>query len=370
MTQAPPKPRFGKGGAIAVAESDSQGGGKFAKTHYLTSELKKAGDKVTVRFVTDMVENPLTETMISIQMHQSIATKPKPDDATGNWPKSMSSVCRYAKFKDPESGQVVKVFEGIYDDCAICDLELPNERGEVKTPSVRGWAVACLREPVVLDDDLIFALDPEAHKDHSVMKLRGVLEYRLDPEHALKPPLLGKIVNYTDATREVEVVDKDGKATGEKRKELALVVVNMGVNNFFAAVQAIAEVKGTVCDRDLHVTRRGEGLKTTYDVVSEDASPSLYPGSPRWKKYEDALAEQKLSVETLVGERADDEYYARFFDPRVDAPSREKKDGQTASTSQQAPPASDTQDAETKARLDAVRNRMSAKPAAALPDID
>lgn len=337
-------PTFRKGGEAASEAAKSQGGGQFAKVHYFG--IAKDGDTAVIRYITDSPD------WIWVDQHASVPTKNKPKDHEGSWPESMPAVCRYDE-----------AFKGTYEDCYIDDAKIENKWNRLCKPSVRVWAIACLREEVICSKEMHEA-DPETYPESKI----------------------GKRIGYTDATREIEEVDKDGKPTGNKKQELALVVVNMAPSNFFDGLQAIYSMSGedgepdtrTITDRDFQIKRSGLGKDSEYYHVGLKETPALrgatpaYEASERWEKYTKAVKEQNLDLATIVGEKASDEYYARFFDPNKEAPSR-KKDGDAKSDERPDVPDSgnaDVDEDKLAAMRERVRGSATAGSKAALADVD
>lgn len=239
----------------AEAAQEATKGGAFARTEFFKLE---DGKTTVLRFLTDADE------WIVVDQHQMVPTKPAPEGFSGNWPERMGSICR----NDP-------AFRGVYDECYICDHIVDGKK--VRKPSARSWALACLREEVVED---------------------------------------GKIVGLRDLTREVTLPEKDGQPE-QTITEKAIVVVNMGYKNFFSVLQGFAGRYGTILDRDYWVKRSGAGTDTTYQIVPLD--PIEIDGKRFDLREPEFMAryETSLDIEEVVTERADDKFYARFFDPRV-----------------------------------------------------
>jgi len=250
-------------GDEAVASASK--GASFAKTHYLSLD---DGEQVLVRFLTDKQD------WIVVDQHNSVPTKAKPDDwpKDATWPTKMGAVCR----KD------VGVRDITGNECFICDHIVGTVK-EVKRASARTWALAVLREEV---------------KEN------------------------GQVVGVKDQTREVNITDKDGKATGEVKEEKAVVVVNMGYKNFFSVLQGFGSHFGTVVDRDYFIKRVGKEMDTLYQIIPNQPIV-LSDGTIldlRNPKFADRYPLTQ-ELPDIVMERASDEFYARFFDTRVKAPA-------------------------------------------------
>lgn len=245
-------------------------GVSFARTHYfsLDGNPSSPNNRAIIRFLTDYTD------LIVVNQHNNIPTKAQPKDYDGqNWPSRMSAVCRNDE-----------AFAGMYDDCFICDHIVDGKK--IKRPGARSWALAVLREEVLED---------------------------------------GVVVGLRDQIREVAEVDADGKATGEVRLEKAIVVVNMGYKNFFAAVEGFGKHYKTLLDRDYQITRSGEDTDTTYAVVPLDRIPVDDDGNFYDLRKPEFMDRYKpaQTLEEIVIERSSDDFYARFFDTRVEAPARE-----------------------------------------------
>jgi hypothetical protein len=292
-------PNFRRGAEAAQAASK---GGAFARTEFFKLEDK---GKVFVRFLTDADE------WITVDQHQMVPTKPKPDDAE-KWPEKMGAVCR----KD-------EAFEGLYPDCYICDHIVDGKK--VKRPSGRTWALACIREEVRED---------------------------------------GKIVGYRDKIRTVNRPKKDGKeGETEEVKEKDIVVVNMAWKNFFSIMKGFAEFYGTVLDRDYLITRSGDDQGTTYSIIPMDPIVVDDEGTVldlRNPQFQDRYATD-LVLGDVVAERADDEFYARFFDPRYTA-TKEGKVEPTGKGPEAPKPENDVSEDQLAAMAERVKGYGQAEP--------
>ncbi len=278
-------------GAVAAQEASKSLGGNFTRAEYF--QIKDDGGVAHLRFITDH------DSWITVDQHQNIKTKDKPKDFQGqSWPERMGAVCRHDQ-----------AFE--YGECYICDFLVDGSA--VKKPSPRQWALACLREEVIED---------------------------------------GQLVGLRDATRTVKKKKEGSKDEYEEVTEKAIVIVNMGWKNFFSTLQAYAGMNGTVLDRDFAVRRSGKSTDTTYAIMPHDKIPDLDLRNPEIaKKYE-----SDLDLEEVVADKASDDYYARFFDPRVTPSS---SGGKVESTGQTAEVAKPSNDVDEEAKLAAMANRVT-----------
>lgn len=297
---------FRKGGESAQ-QASKQTGSKFRRTPYLgASHFEEGGGQVILRYLTESPD------WIWVDQHPSAPTKNKPRDFEGNWPESMPAVCRYDEaFTDEATGQRK------YADCYICDAKLTNKWGRVSKPTIRVWALACLREEVVGTAEMVAAGEITEDK-------------------------VGKRLGFKDSMREVEERDEKGEPTGKTHMERAIVIVNQASNNYFNGLQACFDAYGkTNCDRDYIVKKIGEGKDVDFPHIPLDATPNLKPGheNGKWQRYLDAITEQKIDIEAIINDRASDEYFARFFDPnKTEAPRASGGSGSDGAAGAGAPP--------------------------------
>ena len=275
-----------RGAEAATKQSNKS----FAKTPYFGIE---DGESATVRFLTDAeAENTPDGPVggwLTVQMHQSVPTKGKPADSKAqSWPSRMPAVCR----TDLD-----------FPECFICESVMPVNK-QVKR-SKRSWALLVVREEVKNAD--------------------------------------GTIKGYRDKKRSV-TREVDGKEV--TTEELDIQVANMGGKNFFKPLRGFYGHFGTVLDRDYVITRDGEGTDTTYTIIPLDPiqakvgdKTEVYDlRNPEFmKKYLPsaetvgyALASDELLVPIVEG-RGSADYYATFFDTRVQAPSRSSDDSEAPS---------------------------------------
>lgn len=264
------------------AQEASKAGAQFARTHYFQID---DGKSEILRLLTDH------DAWIVVDQHQNVPTRSKPSDYPDDskWPDKMPAVCR----KD-------KAFEGMYADCFICE-HVVGTNG-VKRPGARTWALAVLREEVREN---------------------------------------GQVVGYRDKTREVAVMGEDGKPTKETKTEKAIVVVNMGYKNFFAALAGFGAHYHTVLDRDYLVKRSGTGTDTTYNIIPMDPIAMADGGVFDVRRPEVMARYGDLpDLGEIVTERSSDEYYARFFDTRVAQPATKQNDSDKSTGTPASPPTS------------------------------
>lgn len=260
-------PQFRRG---ADALQEASKGAAFQRTQFFGIEDGKVS---ILRFLTewdDLPTSPGVPSWIAVDQHAMVPTKPAPADwGDKNWPSKMGAVCRH----DP-------AFTGMYRDCYICDHMVDKvtvDGKKLKKPSGRGWALACVREEVIEN---------------------------------------GRVVGIRDMVREVTIPAKEGQP--EKTvKEKAIVVVNMGYKNFFGTLKGFGAFYGTVLDRDYRVKREGQSTDTDYQIIPLDPI-TMADGTRFDLRNPEHMAryETDLDLVEIVMERASDQFYARFFDPR------------------------------------------------------
>ena len=294
---------FRKGSAQAEQASRYA---SFERTEFFKIEEQKPGqppNQKVLRFITEAFTGHVVDGMlvqvpddhpeamggwITVDMHQNIPTKAKPDDYKGeNWPPAMPSVCRYDS-----------AFEGVYSDCYVHDVVM-KANSKIKKPAGRQWAWAVEREAVIGDGT----------------------------EATGGAAMQGKVVGYRDATRIVKR-KVEGSDQEQEIEEKALVIVNQGYKNFFGALTGFASIYGTALDRDYVVQRKGAGKETDYNLIPLDPimvknpenEAEMIPFDLRndallKARYGKTHAEFEKALEDVVTERASDDYYGMWFIP-------------------------------------------------------
>lgn len=299
-------PTFTFGGDEADAQDQAKPkGGNFRRAHYF--EDPGDGGQVLLRYITDFHAGP--QGWLPIQHHNLVPTKPKPADyPSEKWPSVMPAICRYDKaFRgDPAVGR-----PAVHTDCWVCDTKPEKKWGGWCKPTPRVFAIACLREEVLGTDEMVAG-------------------------GRIPADMVGKRVGFKNKTREVTYNDKDGNEV--TKQELALVVIQKSMTNYFGGLLSIGRVYGTVCDRDYIVQQKGVQKDIEFHHIAMEPGP-LKPGTDSWKQYEEALTEQNLSLPDIVVEQASDEWYAKWFDPTKTFKwasgkgSKDAADAQTGSSS-------------------------------------
>lgn len=317
---------YGAEGA-SEAFANLKSGGGFRGLSYLSM---KDGQSEILRFINDafkIEDKPERVAWITIDQHSMVPTKPAPQGYQGKWPTVMGAVCRHAK-----------AFRGKFPDCYICDGPLRKGDGKKYDASPRTWAIACLREEV----------------------MEG-----------------GRVIGIRDKTVEVPKFE-EGKQVGTEQVK-ALVIVNLGYKNFFSIMEGFAGRYGTVLDRDYHITRKGSGPNdTVYQIAPLDKIPVDDNGRIYDLRDDEFFSRYKVGdgdtaavpdLRKIVADRASDDYYGRFFDPRVSNAQQQSGDGQQQQAQQPAgataaPPQGNDVD---EARLASLRDRVKGAPTGDAP---
>lgn len=302
-----------------AAEKASAKISTFARTHYLSM---KDQERVVLRLLTEAYD------WASVDQYGFLPTKAKPADWTGdNWPARMGAVSR----KDP-------ALKGMFTTDYIAD-EMRDGKGKPFKANPKTWALGCLREEVIGDGT------PE----------KGGPEY------------LGKIAGYRDKTREVTRKKADSDET-ETTTEKAIVIVNQAYSNFFTSLDGMFRAYGTILDRDYIVVRKGDDKNTDYQIAPLDPIGYDIRNPETAARYGLVVEERQVhdsegnpvvgpnnepimylspqpgpdfpavTIESAILSQCSDEYYEKFFDPRVTSSS---SNGGGAPVDQQGKPDSD-----------------------------
>lgn len=329
-------------GATAAEAAAASTGGKFHRLDYLRLG---EGESATIRLITDHTD------LITVVQHFS-PTRPAPDGHEGKWPQAMPAVCR----NTPAFQQA-----GTYEDC-ILDIKWEETKDDrAYKPNIRSWALGVVRIPLMQD---------------------------------------GRQIGLQDSMVELEV-------DGTKAMIPEVVILNFAWNNFWANLNGFVVDHGTWCDRDYRINRTGKGKDTEYRAVpynpcttngfdhtamllqrlellekgtSVDQLPPE-PGEvldtrnpahflrylPSFQVPESDLSEkhgnspQALAldqIKTIIMERSSDEYYARFFDERMEQPKTKKKGEKDGQASSETPPPVVSAPSADASQLDALAQRV------------
>ena len=267
------------------------------------------GESEIVRFLTDIHDHPEDRNRvgwITVNQHNMVATKPKPSNVEGNWPKRMTAVCRHDS-----------VFKGKFPDCWICENVIDERTKKLTKPFPRVWALVAIREEVPDED--------------------------------------GNVIDIKTKMREAE--DEDGK----KIKVPDVRIVNMSYKNFFGILAGSASRTRTVLDRDWEITRQGSGQNDTeYNFASLDPWEVEYEGEAvkldlRRSDMLESFFPGLPDLRRIVIDKASDEFYSRLFIPGED--DDEEEAGQPRRPrNDRAPEEAEEEDSEAAKRL---RNRVA-----------
>jgi hypothetical protein len=294
---------FAKGGQ-AAREEVKKSLPSFNRVKYLSLS---DGESIFIRLIDDSPD------WIYIQQHGFVPTKGAPKDWEAKdgkkWPASMNAVCRKAK----NQGDLVFPEHG--GKCFICDEMTGSDKKDGKyRPSIKLWARAIVRDEIIGTEAMASTINPDTGLP-------------LIEKHEV-----GQRVGFQDHEIEVQDTDKDGKPVGDPKTQAEVIVLNMGMKNFFGALQASYDAYGTVLDRDYKITRHGEKLDTEYDIVPMDPIMTRDEATGRLVKFtlqKDEIREpyeKLLDLEEVITEQASDRHYATFFDTTKEIPTRAKKD--------------------------------------------
>jgi hypothetical protein len=255
-------------GAEALKAAAESSNVSFRKIHRFGP--LKDGESLTLRFITPIGRMPV------VRFHNFVPI-PKQKIPEGSNLTTMGAVCRYDRaFTLPDGTRA-------FSDCWICDNKIQNAQGKVIKATPKMTALACLRREFKREDGTVY---------------------------------------MGDHPRTVKIKGPDGQEREEQ--ERSLIVVSMPPNNFWDNVMPYGQRTGTLSDRDFDVTRSGEGIATKYIFIAHPEDTELRPdderpaarGEIRWANYVEAAKNQGLDVDRFIVNQANDEFYARFFDPR------------------------------------------------------
>jgi hypothetical protein len=380
---------FQRGAQAAQEEINaSKSGGDFERVEFLSQILKKEGDQIVLRFVHDGHEWYFAKE----HFEDTKAADPNwDDDAKKKWPLRMPAVCRHDKNIAADECFWCDVAHTITPNPKTKDFKRESMRGKY-FPRVKYRIPAVVRKPIIVTQEMI-----DSGEVPAVKRIRGEERSMLD-----------MIIGYEDEMIEVDEKDADGKSTGRKVMRPRVILCAQSHDNFVAGLQADWEAScdtgtGTILDRDFRCKRTGEGFDVKYPLSALPITPEhdLSDPTPVWCLQHDRRAEGAegalvcsecagdaeeaeatgepfvmpklvplvtrynfLDIESMITEQASEDYYARFFDPRVPRPGEEKR---AAADEEEAPFASRPSDDEAEAAKEAIRQSMGKKSAAAQP---
>lgn len=251
------------------------------------------GDLIFVRFLTDYYE--ITDCMV----HSMYPTKPKPEGYEGNWPKTISAVCRNSRM-----GDGAPMFP---DGCYCCEHPRMDD-GKPRGAISRTYGLMVVREEVISDGSERFIV-PGSNPPRVIPK--------------------GQRAGFRDKKREYQGFDFDtNQPVGVPEMIPDVIIAEMGWNNFWSPIEGISQLFSTVCNQEITIRRTGSGMNDTkYQIVGlgitqhDMRSPEVLAkygievtgyddlGRPI-KKYP-----KHYSLGHIIYARASDEYFARWIDP-------------------------------------------------------
>jgi hypothetical protein len=254
--------------AERISDENKRGGGIRIKQLVI-----KDGESYAVHFVTEQTK------LVPLPVHQFIPTKEKPAAWPGDkYPETMWAICqngRPFRLRD-EAGNPTDSFEEGYGNCyihtAYAGVKDPKYGTDRAKPADQVFGLAVLREPTF---------------DSATNEVTG----------------------FRDKT--IEFKAEDGTITVLPE----MVIVNQKYSNFWHPVKATAyTAPHTILDKDFLISRKGK----EYTVGVACHTPDLRPGTPAWKKYEEALVLMDFDLDGYLLDHATPDHYARFFIPGVD----------------------------------------------------
>jgi hypothetical protein len=251
------------------------------------------GQMIYCRFLTDSYE------IMDVMVHSMYPTKPKPEGHEGNWPKSISAVCRNTKMGDGSP-----MFP---DGCYCCEHPRMDD-GKPRNAIARTYGLMVVREEVVSDGSEKFTIP-------------GSNPPKVIPNR--------QRAGFRDRKREYQGFDF---TTNEKSGLVEMVpdvlLAEMGWNNFWVGVEGIAQVFGTICNQEISIRRTGSGMNDTKYAIVQLGPTSYDLRDPQALAkygievtgYDDMGRPIKkypphYSLPHMLYNRASDEYYARYIDP-------------------------------------------------------
>jgi hypothetical protein len=251
------------------------------------------GNLIFTRFLTDFYE------IMDVMVHTMYPTKPKPEGYEGNWPKSISAVCRNSKMGDGAP---------MFPDGCYCCAHPRLDDGKPRAATARTYGLVVVREEVISDGSEKFMI-PGSNPPRVVPK--------------------GQRAGFRDKKREYQEYDfNTNQAVGAVDMIPDVLLAEYGWNNFWSDIEGIAQLFGTIGNQEMTIRRTGSGMNDTkYHIVglgitSHDMrDPAVLAkynievtgyddmGRPV-KKYPD-----HYSLPHLLYARASDDYYARWIDP-------------------------------------------------------
>jgi len=320
-------------GVEAAKETATTGGSTGRLVEYLSLG---DGETAYFRFLTDHDE------VMDVRIHSFYPTKPKPEGYTGNWPQTVSSVCRRTELGDGLP---------MFSDCWCCDHPKIVD-GKTRGAISRTLGLVVLREEVLSDGE-----SPQ---------------FRL-PHGSFIPK--GRRAGFRDKKKSYQAFGDDNQPEGVPQLIPDIRVLEFGWKNFWAGIHAIAQIHGTLMNQEMVITRTGKDFgDTQYNIQGLGVSKD-FRDPKELARYGITFSDQidpatggrvkvwpeHLDLRYLVYNKASDEYYARWIDPTktIATPS-----GATAAKTSVSVVKSQAQE-QTQASLADMRARLVGRTAAA-----
>lgn len=257
-----------------------------------------------VRFLDDDKRGPTDRRRnlwIGVHEHSFVKVVEQPASFTSdNWPTAngKGGMCRRTK-----------PFNTKYDDCYICDQQLPKTKGkgEFAAASQRIFCRVVLREKVLWK-----ATDEDLPSEDKIGRPRGL----------------------RDQMEEVPEVDENGKPTGQKIMAPKVRIIAASQKNFYQHLVGQAQSRYdddgeyTVLHCDWKIKRTGFGAQDTgYTITMQPGSdriplppemateqyPYLDVNNPNVQEYYESLI--PWSLRKWIAQQASDEHFERWFVP-------------------------------------------------------
>lgn len=251
------------------------------------------GDLLFCRFLTDAHE------IMDAMCHTMYPTKPKPEGYEGNWPSSISAVCRNTRMGDDQP-----MFP---DGCYCCEHPRMDD-GKPRAAVSRTYGLIVVREEVMSDGSEKFTIP-------------GSNPPRIIPK--------GQRAGFRDKKRDYQAFDfNTNQAVGSVEMVPDVLLCEMGFKNFWSDIEGIAQLYGTLANQEMTIRRTGKGMN--------DTEYHILPLGPSNYDLRDPAALAKYGIEVLgyddmgrpikkfpvhysmahmIYNRASDDYYARWIDP-------------------------------------------------------
>lgn len=262
------------------------GGARRGRVNFLSLKDKES---IILRFLEDNWPTVLQHSFVPTKDVYEGAS----DAVVDNWPERAGAVCRRTKG-----------FEKFFPQgCVICDKPGADSWNGKYNPTPRLWVRAVER-----------------------VKVR--VESEADAEKYGRP--IGTLLGIKDVEEEIDEIGADGEPTGNTIWRKKIIVVNQGSKNFFSTLKGYKEAYETVTDRDYVVTRRGEKLKTDYDIIPMDPvrrednsifqmiDPEIVNGERTGRTLAEVYLEHAPKLTALIERQLTDDHYAKFFDPSIE----------------------------------------------------